>query len=96
MNRILKAPFHLLVERPTSGSTGQPSHTSDSDTGHIADVVVAPAAGGRGVGSALMRYAEDWGRKRGFAMLTLNVFTANHRARIDCGCPGRRCECRAR
>lgn len=54
---------------------------SDSATGHIADVVVAQAAGGRGVGSALMRYAEEWARERGFAMLTLNVFTANGRAR---------------
>jgi ribosomal protein S18 acetylase RimI-like enzyme len=54
---------------------------SDSDTGHIADVVVSAARGGRGIGSALMEYAEQWARERGFAMLTLNVFTANRRAR---------------
>lgn len=52
-----------------------------SETGHIADVVVAPRAAGQGVGSALIAYAEEWARQRGFALLTLNVFTANHRAR---------------
>lgn len=52
-----------------------------SDTGHIADVVVATRAAGQGVGSALIAYAEEWARQRGFALLTLNVFTANHRAR---------------
>jgi ribosomal protein S18 acetylase RimI-like enzyme len=54
---------------------------TDSATGHIADVVVVPAEGGRGVGSALIAYAEEWARERGFAMLTLNVFAANRRAR---------------
>lgn len=54
---------------------------TDRRTSHIADVVVIPAAGGRGVGSALIAYAEGWARARGFAMLTLNVFMANRRAR---------------
>jgi GNAT superfamily N-acetyltransferase len=54
---------------------------TDSNTGHIADVVVTPAVDGHGVGSALIAYAEQWARGRGFAMLTLNVFTANRRAR---------------
>lgn len=54
---------------------------SDSATAHIADVVVAPEAEGRGVGRALISYAEEWARQRGFAMLTLNVFIANDRAR---------------
>jgi GNAT superfamily N-acetyltransferase len=54
---------------------------SDADTGHVADLVVAEAAGGQGVGSALVAFAEQWARERGFAMLTLSVFTANHRAR---------------
>ena len=54
---------------------------SASETAHVADVVVAPAASGRGVGAALLGYAEEWARKRGFAMLTLNVFIANHGAR---------------
>jgi GNAT superfamily N-acetyltransferase len=54
---------------------------TDSSTAHVADVVVRTAVGGAGVGSALMAYAEQWARDRGFAMLTLNVFTANRRAR---------------
>jgi ribosomal protein S18 acetylase RimI-like enzyme len=52
-----------------------------SMTGHIADVVVASAAAGRGIGRSLMMYAEQWTRDRGLSMLTLNVFLGNHRAR---------------
>jgi ribosomal protein S18 acetylase RimI-like enzyme len=54
---------------------------TNSDTGHIADVVVSPDASGAGVGSALVAFAEDWARARGFALLTLHVFTQNERAR---------------
>ena len=50
-------------------------------TAHVADVVVAHEAAGRGVGSALMERAEQWAREQGLSMLTLNVFTANRRAR---------------
>ena len=50
-------------------------------TAHVADIVVADEAAGRGVGSAMMERAEQWAREQGFSMLTLNVFTANHRAR---------------
>ena len=50
-------------------------------TAHVADIVVAREAAGRGVGSALMARAEQWAREQGFAMLTLNVFSANRRAR---------------
>ena len=51
------------------------------ETAHVADLVVAREAARLGVGSALMRRAEQWAREHGFAMLTLNVFTANHPAR---------------
>jgi GNAT superfamily N-acetyltransferase len=54
---------------------------SGSLTGHVADIVVTAAAAGRGVGSALLEHAEAWARERGFAILTLNVFSANRRAR---------------
>lgn len=54
---------------------------ANTATAHVADIVVAPDAGNRGVGSALIAYAEAWARQRGFAMLTLNVFVANRRAR---------------
>ena len=51
------------------------------ETAHVADLVVAHEGAGRGVGTALMEQAEQWARAQGFAMLTLNVFTANRRAR---------------
>jgi GNAT superfamily N-acetyltransferase len=54
---------------------------TDSRTAHVADLVVAPAADRRGVGTALLEFAEGWARERGFALLTLNVFVANTRAR---------------
>jgi ribosomal protein S18 acetylase RimI-like enzyme len=65
-----------LIHLTTAGD-----YYSDRDTAHIADVVVATEAGGRGVGRALIAFAEDWARSRGFALLTLNVFSANRRAR---------------
>lgn len=61
--------------------TTSSDYYTDQATAHIADVVVAPDAAGRGIGSALISHAEGWARDRGFAMLTLNVFTANDRAR---------------
>jgi ribosomal protein S18 acetylase RimI-like enzyme len=54
---------------------------TDSTTAHVADLVVAPEAGGLGVGTALLDHAEAWARRGGFALLTLNVFLANGRAR---------------
>jgi len=55
-------------------------HTGERH-GHVSDIVVARAAEGRGVGAALMAAAEDWGRARGFRLLSLHVFDANRRAR---------------
>lgn len=51
------------------------------ENGHISDVAVAAAGEGRGVGRALMAAGEEWGRARGHALLTLNVFVKNIRAR---------------
>jgi ribosomal protein S18 acetylase RimI-like enzyme len=51
------------------------------DCGHIADLVVAPGARGRGVGRALMAASEKWARESGFEMLTLHVFAENRGAR---------------
>lgn len=48
---------------------------------HIADVAVAPAHEGRGVGSALLAFAEDWARQHHCRHLTLAVFPGNERAR---------------
>jgi ribosomal protein S18 acetylase RimI-like enzyme len=54
---------------------------SGAAAAHVADLVVSPTAAGRGVGSALMDFAETWARERGFPLLTLHVFNANQRAR---------------
>ena len=47
---------------------------------HISVVSVTAAAEGTGVGHAIVDYAEAWARKRGFSLLTLNVFDGNGRA----------------
>jgi GNAT superfamily N-acetyltransferase len=49
--------------------------------GHVGILAVAKEAEGRGVGGALLEGAADWSRGRGFRRLTLNVFSANSRAR---------------
>jgi GNAT superfamily N-acetyltransferase len=49
--------------------------------GHISVIAVTRQAEGRGVGHALMEYAEQWSRAQGYDHLTLNVFPANARAR---------------
>ena len=48
---------------------------------HIADIVVAPEARGRGIGEMLLARAEQWARARGHSLLSLNVFIENARAR---------------
>jgi len=55
-------------------------HTGERH-GHVSDIVVAPAAEGRGVGAALMAAAEAWARARDFRLLSLHVFAENRRAR---------------
>ncbi|WP_016698625.1 GNAT family N-acetyltransferase [Actinoalloteichus spitiensis] len=48
---------------------------------HVAELVVDEGAEGRGIGSALVRAAEEWGRHRGLRRLSLETGAANHRAR---------------
>jgi ribosomal protein S18 acetylase RimI-like enzyme len=48
--------------------------------GHVSVIAVTRAAEGRGVGRALMAYAERWARERGHSRLTLSVFESNRRA----------------
>lgn len=56
----------------------------DYFTGHrrayVNILVVDEAAEGRGVGQALMRFAEAWGRERGCREVCLDVFAGNERA----------------
>jgi GNAT superfamily N-acetyltransferase len=48
---------------------------------HISVLATTAGAEGSGVGRALLEHAEGWARSRGHSLLTLNVFTANERAR---------------
>jgi ribosomal protein S18 acetylase RimI-like enzyme len=49
--------------------------------GHVADIVVAKAGEGRGVGRALLDAAERWSTGHGYRLLTLHVFSENTHAR---------------
>lgn len=49
--------------------------------GHVGILAVAEESEGLGVGHALLDAGERWAVERGFALLTLNVFDANQRAR---------------
>lgn len=48
---------------------------------HVSVISTTAASEGTGVGAALMRFADDWGRARQLPFITLNVFAANARAR---------------
>jgi ribosomal protein S18 acetylase RimI-like enzyme len=48
---------------------------------HIADLAVAPGCDGRGIGSALLAWAERWAREHHCRHMTLAVFPGNERAR---------------
>jgi len=77
----------LIAEDARGAPLGFVHLTVDADyytrreCGHVSDLVVAAAARGRGVGERLMAAAEEWAAARGYALLTLNVFVGNARAR---------------
>ena len=48
--------------------------------GHVADIVVAEAHEGRGIGRQLLAAAEDWARAQRYDWLTISVFHENVRA----------------
>lgn len=48
--------------------------------GHVADLVVAEAYEGRGIGRQLLAQAEAWSRAQRFEWLTVSVFRENARA----------------
>ncbi|MBV9496654.1 MAG: GNAT family N-acetyltransferase [Acidobacteria bacterium] len=48
---------------------------------HISDIVVARAGEGRGVGRALLAFAEQWATDGDYRLMSLNVFAGNDRAR---------------
>ena len=48
--------------------------------GHVADIVVAEHAEGRGIARHLLSAGEDWARDQGYDWLTISVFEENARA----------------
>ena len=88
----------LVAEQPAHGIIGvilldkRRDYFTDQAHGHVAILAVAREAEGQGVGRALLKAAEDWGRSHGFRKLTLAVFTENHRARDFYGRQGWRPE----
>lgn len=91
LTSVLEEPSHDTALYVAADDDGRPvgfihlttvdDYYTNSAVAHIGDVIVTPAAGGSGVGSALIAFAEKWARERGFALLTLHVFTQNERAR---------------
>jgi ribosomal protein S18 acetylase RimI-like enzyme len=59
-----------LVDDPVTGG----------ERAHVADLAVAPSAHRAGVGRALMAAGESWARDRDVAILSLDVWSTNHRA----------------
>ncbi len=47
---------------------------------HISDIVVAPEQDGKGIGGALLAFAEHWAKEHRCRHLTLSVFPGNQRA----------------
>ena len=52
-----------------------------AETGHVFSLYVDPAAGRRGIGTALLKHAQEWFVENGLSRATLWVFEANTRAR---------------
>ncbi|MCE5232857.1 MAG: GNAT family N-acetyltransferase [Mizugakiibacter sp.] len=64
----------LHLQKVVDFFTGQPNC-------HISDLAVAPDREGRGIGRALLAYADDWAREHHCRLVTLAAFPANERAR---------------
>jgi len=86
--RDLPAGSHLFVGEDDDGERNGFLHLQtqkDFFTGalncHISDIVVAPEYDGRGVGRALLDYAEQWAKQHRCRFITLAVFPGNEHAR---------------
>jgi ribosomal protein S18 acetylase RimI-like enzyme len=86
--RDLPAGSHLFVAEDDAGErcgflhlqTQKDFFTSALNC-HISDIVTAPAFDGRGVGSAMLVYAEQWAKEHRCRFITLAVFPGNEHAR---------------
>jgi ribosomal protein S18 acetylase RimI-like enzyme len=56
-------------------------HFTNVQNCHISDLAVAPGCDGRGIGSTLLAFAEDWAKQHRCRHMTLAVFPGNARAR---------------
>ena len=61
--------------------TADADYYTRRECGHVSDLVVAAPARGRGVGERLLAAGEQWAARRGYSLLTLNVFVGNSQAR---------------
>ena len=77
----------LVAEHPSLGIAGvmlletRRDYFTGHAHGHVSILAVAREAEGQGVGRALLKSAEEWGRACGFTKLTLAVFVDNRRAK---------------
>ncbi len=77
----------LVASRPDLDVAGilllevRRDYFTDETHGHVSILAVAREAEGQGIGRALVKAAEEWGRGQGFRRLTLTVFATNHRAK---------------
>ncbi|MBM2613971.1 GNAT family N-acetyltransferase [Actinoplanes sp. LDG1-06] len=62
-------------------SVAERRHFAGELDAYVGELVVDAGHEGQGVGSLLMRAAEDWGRRRGLGRLVLETGAANRRAR---------------
>ena len=92
LSRNLEEPpagsFLFVAEDDSSGERVAFLHlqtVTDYFTGHqnchVSDIAVARDYGGKGIGKALMAYAERFAREHRYERLQLNVFPGNARAR---------------
>ena len=69
-------------------TVGRRQHFSGEIDAYVGELVVAEGMERRGVGTLLMRAAEDWGRQHGLKHLTLETGAANGTARAFYGSLG--------
>jgi ribosomal protein S18 acetylase RimI-like enzyme len=85
--RELPPASHLFVAEDDTGNRQGflhlQTHTdffTDALNCHISDIVTAPEYDGRGIGSAMLAFAEQWARQHRCRFVTLSVFPGNTRA----------------
>ena len=86
LHQPLPANFFVIAERAglragfAFASSRQDYFTGERHA-HVETMAVEAGQEGQGVAGALLAACEEWGRRRGDAFVTLNVWTQNRRAR---------------